>query len=770
METFFAHSILGRPPSEWETMAEHEKRTRRYCRCFLRRIEPCLASWAGLLGSWHDLGKYQPSFQQKLRCADAKGAHVEHSGLGATMLYGLGRRSGTALAFAVAGHHTGLANLTANDPEEFPNVTRRTLQQRLREGKRGLEQLIPTLPAALTAPANPAIPQWLEDAGPPEAARWSYAFFTRILLSALVDADRLATAEFYARAEGRAPERTRLRYDTLALLRERLDANLDALTREAAAKRPSAVNAMRAEVLGACRLAAAQPPGFFSLTVPTGGAKTLCAMSFALRHAIKYGLDRVIAVIPFTSIIEQNARRYREALGIDGTLDERNVLEHHSGVDEQKAEEADSEAETRRRLAAENWDSPIVVTTTVQFFESLFSDHPSRCRKLHRIAKSVVILDEVQTLPPGMLLPILHALRELTSHYGVSVVLSTATPPALAKRDGPPVGLTGARPIIPDPVRLANSPAARRVRVEWRVDRVTPYDELAREIARDHRRVLVVVHRRADARLLAGKLPRRGRFHLSALMCPAHRLQTIERIRQALGAGRTCRVVSTQLIEAGVDIDLPVVFRALAGLDSLAQAAGRCDREGKLSEAAGTAAGRFIVFEAETLPPPGTLRKAMESTRTLLGWSDAEGFVGGPDPFNPEHCERFFQELYGKVPLDARHVQREQMALNFANAAAAFRMIEDDWSGSLVVPWGEGGERAEAFRREPCRQTGRALQPFTVQVSKQYIQHLASLGVVEAWAATNLHLPTGLFGSRYSEEFGLEVDPDSRIDPELLAV
>ncbi len=481
-------------------------------------------------------------------------------------------------------------------------------------------------------------------------------------------------------------------------------------------------------------------------------------------------MDRVIVVIPFTSIIEQNAKRYREAFGIAGHDDDQNVLEHHSGLDEQEREELNREAELRRRLAAENWDAPVIVTTTVQFFESLFSDHPSRCRKLHRTAKSVIILDEVQTLPPQLLLPILDGLRELACHYGASVVLSTATPPALQSSDGWTHGLADVRPIIADPTSLASAPAARRVRTEWRVGRPIPYEELAEEI-KSHKQVLAVVHRRADARLLAEKLPVSGRFHLSALMCPAHRLQVIASITDALRSGNTCRVVSTQLIEAGVDIDLPVVYRALAGLDSLAQSAGRCDREGRRTEAAGVPAGQFIVFRAETLPPLGTLRKAMETTDALLAIQNDDPRLSGQlDPFNPQHCELFFRRLYEKESLDARHIQRERAALNFANVGAAFQMIDNGWARSVVVPWGEGIERAEAFRRHPTRFTSRALQPYIVQVSMQHLDLLSSRSAVEPWEDTKLYLPTTLFTSLYSEEFGLAADAESQIDPELLVV
>ncbi len=765
MSEFYAHTLENRPPADWERMAKHEAHVTRLCRLFLRRIDPSLAAWADVLGGWHDLGKYQKEFQDKLL---GQRIAVDHSGPGAVMVCQKDPKKGLPAAFAIAGHHTGLANASANDPNDYRRVTRVPLQQRLKANVAQWKTLFPKLPTRLTRLTLPALPPRFDGPKEPSKTR-SLAFFTRMLFSVLVDADRLATAEFCAKAEGRVPERRRLRYDRLEMLRDRLDAYVDRLAAEAATSRPSAVNALRAEVLAACRRAACEPPGLFSLTVPTGGGKTLSAMSFGLRHAVAHGLYRVIVVIPYTSIIDQNAREYRLALGIDGKPDSRNVLEHHSGIDERVAEETNREAELRRRLAAENWDAPIVVSTAVQFFESLYSDHPSRCRKVHRMAKSVIILDEVQTLPPNLLAPILDALQELTQHYGSTVVLSTATPPALAARDGFPKGLSSVRPIIADPTRLAASPAARRVRIEWRLDRVTPYEELAKELATQPQ-VLVVVHRREDARLLAQMLPPQGRFHLSALMCPAHRLQKIDQINEALKQQRVCRIVSTQLIEAGVNLDLPVVYRALAGLDSLVQCAGRCDREGRLTEMTGQPAGRLIVFRAETPPPGQTLKKALQSTETLLAFKGGAEMPDGLDPFNPMHCEWFFRELYGKVENDPKNIQREAAELNFANVAAAFQMIDDGWSRPVVVPWGEGLERIAAFQRAPSRETARALQPCIVQIPARQLRELVSLGVVEPCEGTDLHVPTALFGNRYDDEFGLVVAAGTGIDPEVLTV
>jgi CRISPR-associated endonuclease/helicase Cas3 len=312
--------------------------------------------------------------------------------------------------------------------------------------------------------ACPALPAFVT-ASPPDLRR--IELFTRFLFSSLVDADRIATARFYAQF---SPTVTIVdfQYDNIETLRTRVDRALDDLP----LKGSPSVAAMRREVLEACRRRAADAAGRFSLTVPTGGGKTLSAMSFALNHAVAHGLRRVIVVIPFTSIIEQSARLYREVLG------QKNVLEHHSNLDEQALTEADARGEDLRKLAAENWDAPVIVTTTVQFFESLLSNHPGRCRKLHNIAKSVVLLDEVQTLPPEFVATVTDVLGQLTDHYGCSVVLTTATPPALARRPSAAFGLEGVVEIMPDPSTLAKR--VRRVHIEWRVSAADPENERPR--------------------------------------------------------------------------------------------------------------------------------------------------------------------------------------------------------------------------------------------------------------------------------------------------
>lgn len=765
---FYAHSLqtpdgTPRAESEWEPLADHLRDVATLAEKFADRFGA--GEWGYLAGLWHDIGKYQQAFQRRLR---DRSIHAPHAGVGAALAYRRESKRGAPLAFAIAGHHAGLANAVNRSCGPTP------LQEVIKEFAPFLPEIQAVAePEILNAPL-PDYPCWLGEALSGQNRDRDMrllAFYTRMLFSALVDADRLATAEFYAKGEGKPAKHAALRYDGIAQLRDRLDAYIDNKVAGPAQRAVTPINALRADVLTACREAAMQPPGIFSLTVPTGGGKTLAGMSFALRHAAQNNQDRVIVVIPYTSIITQNANRYKEALSADGIHpDDRNVLEHHSGIDELKRQVENPEQELRRQTAAENWDAPVIVTTTVQFFETLFSDHPSRCRKLHRIARSVILLDEVQTLPPGYLLPILESLRELVERYGCTVVLSTATPPALRERRSLPIGLKHVVPIIADERQLFRSPAARRVQVEWRVDVVTPYEELAAEMAREDQ-VLAIVHRRQDARELAQLLPEHGRYHLSALMCPAHRMARIAQIERCLRERAVCRLVATQLIEAGVDVDFPVVYRALAGVDSLAQAAGRCDREGKRTMAAGKPAGRFIAFLAPTTPPGETLRKALQTTQTLLKLQGVDARLQEQlDLLNPEHAELYFELFYASHQLDERNILGALSQLNFATAARDFRLIEDGGMRSIVVPWGEGRERAERYRIDPSREARRALQPYLVQVNQPFFDHLVRRGLIEV-ANEVLGLPTDLFtGDWYSEEYGLQTDPEAPIAPDVLVI
>ena len=730
--------------TSWQELENHlqgvAQKAAEFSEAFLSR------DWGYLAGLWHDLGKYQTEFQDRLK---GERIAVEHSGAGAALAFQTDKERGIPLAFIIAGHHAGLTNWTESGSNQ-PSP----LKQRLKNNDITLRELLPVVPHHLGQRGLPDWPPFVGAAqGQGERARTS-EFWVRFLFSSLVDADRLDSEAFVDPAQASL----RGRFDTLDILRERLDAFIDQkMEGLSEVDRSHRVNRARAQVLSACRDAAEQSPGIFSLTVPTGGGKTLSSMSFALRHAERHGLRRVIVVIPYTSIIEQNAEVYREALG--GA----NVVEHHSNLDP-VVEKATRGVEVTRQheLACENWDAPVIVTTSVQFFESLFSNRSSRCRKLHNIARSVIVLDEVQTLPPGFLLSILDALRELVSHYGCSVVLSTATPPALAARERFEYGLRNVCGVIPDPKVLASG--LERVEYTWPDLEVAPVEwpALAAELAQ-YPQVLAVVHKRDDARVLAQELqrvrPDELLFHLSALMCPAHRSVVLAQIKEALSQGGACRVVSTQLVEAGVDVDFPVVYRALGGLDSIVQAAGRCNREGRQEK------GRVVVFRAPSLPPVGTPRKALETMQSLLREKGGMLDLADPDLF-----ERYFRAFYFTVNQDSQNVQAERQQFNFATVGQQFRLIEDGFTHAVVMPYGEAGNRLDALRWQgPNRDTLRGLQSFLVSIYPDAFTRLFQAGALDE-VAEGVYALTRVFENLYDPLFGLMAGDDPKADPSALMV
>ncbi len=569
MVAFYAHSKKERPPEEWQKLEDHLSGVAAMAEGFAACFD--CGEWGSQVGLWHDIGKYSDTFQNYLKTASSPDPHVadfapktDHSTAGAQHAVSSIKILGHLIAYVVSGHHAGLLDAISGGA---------CLEKRLKkcvEPYGGASQ-------ALLQSINLPIPPYLERAFTQKDG-YSIAFFVRMLFSCLVDADFMDTERFMNPEQ--AATRPRFPKDVL----EKMD---KALTRYVESFDPedTLINRARAEVRKDCIRAAGESPGLFSLTVPTGGGKTLSSLAFALRHAIIHGLDRIIYVLPFTTIIEQNADAFRKALaGLSDELGMDLVLEHHSNFDPEKDKETE-----KTRLATENWDAPLVVTTSVQFYESLFSNRTSHCRKLHNIAKSVIILDEVQTLPVDYLQPCLKAIKELSRSYSTTIVLCTATQPAVEKRENFPIGLDGVREIVGDPPDLYGR--LKRVRVK---DVGTIADEEIVDRLLKEERVLCIVNTRRHAKELFEAIREEGDcFHLSALMCPAHRSCILKKIRKRLKNKQACRVVSTQLIEAGVDIDFPVVYRSLAGLDSIAQAAGRCNREGKSDT------GHTFIFKSE---------------------------------------------------------------------------------------------------------------------------------------------------------------------------
>ncbi len=716
--------------------------------------EPAAQRWAYLAGLWHDLGKYRPGFQRYMQLADnPENAHIEgkvggrektHSAAGALwaiqQLNKPNQPYGNILAYLIAGHHAGLDDWDGG------------LNQRLQSDDAKLE-----LKEALEAnpPANILAHSDLVAQIPGGPA--GFSLWVRMLFSCLVDADFLDTEAHFdagkpARREG---------FPTLEKMRVALDAHMLA---KAVSAIPSDVNTLRADILRQCRAKATLPAGFFSLTVPTGGGKTLSSLAFALNHAQTHGRRRVIYAIPYTSIIEQTADVFRDVFK---ALSDEVLIEHHS-----QADAADHDETARSRLACENWDAPLVVTTNVQLFESLFAAKTSRCRKLHNIVGSIIVLDEAQQLPPEFLQPILDALNLLVKHYGVTVVLCTATQPALNSTDyfdksNNLRGLDNVREIIDHPDALFT--ALERVKVELPPDlnATTPWADIAAQIEQEDC-VLAIVSTRKAARELHRLLPQ-NTLHLSALMCGAHRKVVIDQIKTRLQAKREgrdvepLRVVSTQLVEAGVDMDFPVVFRALAGLDSIAQAAGRCNREGQLLENGLPKKGRVVVFVPPEPAPAGHLRKAVQACTSTLHGQRA-------DPLARALFATYFTQFYSAVDLDAKKIvskltinDRKTLSVQFRTAAEAFRLIDDADSATVVVRYAEHHDEIEKLLgmlavQGPARWLMRKLQRYTVTIRQQRAVKMLAQGDLKL-AMPGLYVLANT-NNMYSSIFGLVDEAD----------
>ena len=703
--------------------------------------------WAYLAGLWHDLGKYRPGFQQYIRQVNGHDAHIEgklpsgsdktHSAAGALhALKTLEARFGPSgavlarvLAYVIAGHHAGLGNWVAG-------LDRRLLGTGSPDSEREYTQALAVClaqePDLLALPddfsleaALAAIP------GPKTDQSLTLSLWIRMLFSALVDADFLDTERFLN--QGQADSRAG--FQPLAIYAEQLTAHLADLAAQTtqAGRMNEAVMQARTRVLAQCLGKAQLAPGVFTLTVPTGGGKTLSSLAFALQHALAHGKRRVIYAIPYTSIIEQTADVFGRIFGTE------QVIEHHSQVDADERDES-----LRSRLSCENWDAPLVVTTNVQLFESLFAARTSRCRKLHNIANSVIVLDEAQLLPPEFLQPILDALNVLVTHYGVTLLLCTATQPTLgnSERFDPRQRLRGlppATPIVDDEAELFT--ALQRVDIEWPGDLHTPLttDALVSRLAQ-HDCVLTIVNTRRDAAEIKSALDAATgdtTLHLSAALCGQHRADVIAQIRarlQARRAGtdtRALRVVSTQLVEAGVDIDFPVVFRALAGLDSVAQAAGRCNREGRLPN---DAKGQVVVFVRDIPKTLHQVRIAAQATRTVL--------QGGDDALSPASFETYFPLYYAGFASRDKHGIVDRLRKNsrfefeFRSAADKFKLVDDEDQATVIVPYASEGKTSidpliEKLRRgDTDRWLLRSLQRYTVTVRRKQVESWQARGDV----------------------------------------
>ena len=677
--TYYAHS--AKRAEKWEPLAKHlrnvSKRAAEYARAFGAEEE------AGLAGLLHDLGKYGDLFQRRLR-GEIHG--IDHWSAGAWQALRKYKKRGAALALAIQGHHLGLQKGDGDSLGEL-NPSTHAGQWKLSEPDTNL--LIARLHA--DGFGLPELDCSIAGWGRPDTV--AAMLDVRMLFSALVDADYLETeAYFAAHPDGTLGYREAPPTLKPEKALEVLHRHLERLQKRSNASEN--VMHLRGDLLASCVKAADAKQGVFTLSAPTGAGKTLSMLSFALRHAVRHGLRRIIMVIPYLTIIEQTAGIYRDIFSPH--FGEHYVLEHHSlagtrGKDPPSStSDADAESDSARtaRQMAENWDAPIVVTTNVQLLQSLFANRPSACRKLHNLARSVVLLDEVQTLPARLAVPTLATLARLSERYNATVVFATATQPAFSHLDQETrtIGSVGWQPgeIVPPTLNLFSR--ARRTTVKWPdLDHRVPWHEIARQLA-EEKQALCVVNLKRNALELAKMLKDQdvpGLFHLSTNMCPVHREDTLAKVRGQLKKGAPCRLISTQCIEAGVDVDFPVAYRAWGPLEAIAQVAGRCNREGKQKT------GEVHVFlPQDAAYPSGDYEQAADVTTMLLKHRGPQNM----DIHNPDLFEEYYRSLYDLAKIagmphgKAKELKEAIQRRDFADVAQLYQIIDRD-AINILVPF-----------------------------------------------------------------------------------
>ena len=698
---FYAHSTPRPDQADWQGLADHLVGV---ADAAARRGEPLgIGAAAHLAGLLHDLGKYTGAFQRRL---SGDPARVDHSTAGAAVVLALAtapddKHVAELIAHAIAGHHAGLPDRIGADG---------SLEARIEAFDASV------LDPAWSAEVAPVVERLLPafDWGSSRTLAFRFALLGRMIFSCLVDADFCDTEDFY----GAVPPNARNVPDlseSLPKLARRLDQHLSGFSAD------GQVNRLRAEILAAVRSRAGESPGLFTLTVPTGGGKTLASLAFALDHAARHHLRRVIVAIPFTSVVDQTAAVLKIVLG------EEHVLEHHSAIDAEAGGGDDDSGAGKLRRAMEDWSAPVIVTTHVQLFESLFAARPSRCRKLHNIAGSVIILDEAQTLPRHLLAPTVRMIDALAANWNVTLVLCTATQPAFDARhlpDGHPLALPLAdRELAPHPERLARE--MTRVRIEFAGE--MDDDALVAALGAVSQGLVIVNSRGHALTLYRAASDLNGTVHLTTRQTAAHRRCILTAVRERLRAGAPCRVIATSLVEAGVDLDFPRVWRAEAGLDQVAQAAGRCNREGRrpVDESVVT------VFRAPNNPPPAEIAGLVGDLERMAHQHE--------DLLSPEAIRDYFGEVYWRIGADAdregildmfRASTRGGTDFAYRSAAEAYRMIESGMV-PVIVPREPAAEEAVVLLAVPDVPSGalaRRLQPHLVQVPPRARARLMAAG------------------------------------------
>jgi CRISPR-associated endonuclease/helicase Cas3 len=714
----YAHSANKK--GKWQILEEHLNNVAAIASDFAKEFNS--SEWAYNIGLLHDIGKASEDFQEYLQKSanidsDEDGGYIQrtnHSGAGAIFSMRKYNLMGKVLAYCIAGHHAGLANwylgvsaLSLRIGDKGNGRDNKYFDEQVKEYAEKLSKLLKNdLP-------QPQLKNCLND----------LHLWIKMLYSCLVDADFLDTEKFLDEEK----YYSRSKFDSISKLSDKFFKYMaDKINKADKTK----LNKIRKDIFDYCKNSAGKNSGFFELAVPTGGGKTLSAMAFAFEHAVKYNKNRIIYVIPYTSIIEQTSKILKDILGSE------NVVEHHSNIDPDKETESS-------RLACENWDAPIIVTTNVQFFESLYANKSSKCRKLHNIANSVIILDEAQMLPLELLYPCIDILKQLVNNYKTTILFSTATAPYLPE-------IERIEKIIPDSMKLYDE--LKRVNYNFRVkDSVNDTWESIADKIKQYKQVLCVVNTRRDCYDLHKLMPK-GTIHLSALMCAQHRSKIIAEIKERLKNKEEIRVVSTQLVEAGVDIDFPIVYRAFAGLPSIIQTAGRCNREGKAEK------GEVFIFKPPNAIPAGLMRKSADVTKDLMRCDD---FVID----SAEISKKFFEYLIVRANSTGDKEYKKDLVdeaaqdnFEFSSYSDKFNIIDDKCSKPIIVKYDKSEELISTLRYAGIsKDLMRKLQRYTVNIPPNKFKEIQSKGLIE-------EIQEGIFAQDakdfYSEDVGLNVFDD----------
>lgn len=706
---YIAHLNEGRI----QTMKDHLCGTAELAGRFAGRFGK--SDWGYACGMLHDIGKYSLAFQDKIK--NNSDRRVDHSTAGAKACFEKGGMY-SFMSYCIAGHHSGLPDYgSSSDPGNAP-----TLQGRKKKHIEDCDAYKSEIhiPEIKTLPFDP------KNSPDPD---FSLSVFIRMLYSCLVDADFLDTEYFMK--EGRTQRETG---EEPSVLLEKLKKHVAGWLLN---EDTETVNGRRTEILRHCFECGHKERGIFQLTVPTGGGKTVASLAFALQHAVENQMDRVIYVIPYTSIIEQNAAVFRKILG------EQNVLENHYNVDYESTEEL-----MPMQLASENWDKPVVVTTNVQFFESLFANKSSKCRKLHNIANSVIIFDEAQMLPTDYLKPCIAVMEELAANFRSSIVLCTATQPALSPFFQREMPVTELCPRVEEQFRFFE-------RVTFQNVGTISEDELIEKLQKEEQ-ALCIVNTKKRAQRLYQKMKGEGVFHLSTAMYPKHRRRVLDKIRRLVKDGKRCILISTSLVEAGVDLDFCTVYRQLAGVDSMIQAAGRCNREGK--RAAQDSFAYLFQFEEKEYVPGQQLQ--IDVSKMLLS--------EGEDISSLHGIEKYFEALYHfrGESLDKKKIFEEfkDKRYNFAKAAKEFKLIEENTLTVFISREEEAEELLWQIKHQGYTKSGmRKAGQYCIQLYENDIEKLQGAGMLRPISEDIKDFYELVDSGQYSEEMGLDLGIESGV-------